>query len=211
MPPSTARPARCPRCGQPSDQRSAPGYCALHDAVWRQDRQAAVAWAHWALTARNVVILDTETTGLDETAEVLEIALLSTRGEVLLDTRVKPASPIPAAATAVHGLDAAAVADAPSFRAVYPQLAALLRKRFVVVYNAAYDRRLLEQTSGRYGLTAPRPAGWHCAMLEYARFSGMWNRFRDGYTWHKLEGGDHSALGDCRATRATLEWMAEDG
>lgn len=136
----------CPRCGHPVDEQSAPGYCGAHHAGWQQHRRGAVAWARWALVTRNVVVLDTETTGLDAQAEVLEIALLSTHGEVLFDSLIRPQGPIPVAATAVHQLDAATVAHAPTFREQYPRLAALLRKRFVLVYNAAFDRRILDQT-----------------------------------------------------------------
>ncbi|MDP9310326.1 MAG: hypothetical protein M3R24_05455 [Chloroflexota bacterium] len=46
-------------------------------------------------------------------------------------------------------------------------------------------------------------------MLEYARFTGVWNTAKNDYRWHKLQDGDHTALGDCRATLATIEWMAE--
>ncbi|MDP9312410.1 MAG: hypothetical protein M3R24_16260 [Chloroflexota bacterium] len=67
------------------------------------------------------------------------------------------------------------VAHSPTFRALYPRLVALLRKRFVVVYNAAFDRRILDQTSARYGVPTLRPAAWHCAMFEYAKFTGVWN------------------------------------
>lgn len=200
---------RCPRCRLLADQGSAPGYCTAHHTLWQHERRAVVAWAHWALATRNVVLLDTETTGLDNEAEVLELALLSTQGEVLFDTLIRPQGPIPAAATAVHQIDASAVAHAPTFGAVYPRLVALLRKRFVIVYNAAYDRRILDQTCARYGLPPVRPAAWHCAMLEYAKFTGVWNAAKQDYTWHKLQGGDHSALGDCRATLATIAWMAE--
>lgn len=101
------------------------------------------------------------------------------------------------------------MADAPSFIDLYGRLTALLRKRFVVVYNAAYDRRILEQTCASYNLPSLRPAGWHCAMLQYAKFTGVWNIAKRDYRWHKLQGGDHTALGDCRATLATIAWMAE--
>lgn len=42
----------------------------------------------WALTTRNVVFPDTATTRLDDQAEVLVITLLSTKDEVLVDSRI---------------------------------------------------------------------------------------------------------------------------
>ncbi len=199
----------CPRCTEPADTASLQGYCATHHAVWQRDRWAAVAWARWLLRASNVVLHDTETTGLDQTAEVVEIALLTPRGEVLFDSLIRPIGPIPAVATAIHHLDDAAVGHAPTWAELFPRIAALLHRRIVVVYNAAYDRRILEQTSALAGVPSLRPAGWHCAMLEYARFAGVWNTAKDDYKWHKLQDGDHTALGDCLATLATIEWMAE--
>ncbi len=80
----------CPRCRLPADERSAPDYCAAHHAEWQQQRRGAVAWARWAVATRNVAVLDTETTGLDDQAEVLEIALLSTQGEMLFDSLIRP-------------------------------------------------------------------------------------------------------------------------
>lgn len=201
---------RCPRCGQIAYGASAPGYCADHHIEWQQQRRSAIAWARWALATRNACILDTETTGLGDDAEVVEVAVQSTRGEILFESLVRPRKPIPLAATAVHHLDDAAVADAPFYLDLYGRLTAVLRKRFVIVYNAAYDRRILEQTGVGYNLPSLRPAAWHCAMLQYAKFTGVWNRDKGDYKWHKLQSGDHTALGDCRATLETIRWMAEE-
>ena len=55
--------------------------------------------------------------------------------------------------------------------------------------------------SGRY-----LPA-WECAMGWYSQYVGEPGK-RGGYRNQKLPGGDHSALGDCRATLAVIETMA---
>ena len=45
-------------------------------------------------------------------------------------------------------------------------------------------------------------------MLEYAKFVGEWNNYHGNYRWQKLEGGDHSAAGDCLATLEVIRTMA---
>lgn len=203
--------AACPRCQQLATLDSAQGYCALHHALWQLERARAVAWARWVLASPHVRILDTETTGLDGTAEVVELSVVSAQGTILFDSLIRPQAPIPAAATAIHSLDDRAVAHAPTLAQVYERLVALLAGQIVVVYNAAFDRRVLQQSGARWRLPALRPVAWHCAMQEYARFSGAWNAEKGAYRWHKLEGGDHTALGDCWATWALIRAMAEEG
>ncbi len=113
-------------------------------------------------------------------------------------------------ASARRRLHPLSIPHVPTFHAVYPRLFALLGKRFVVVYNAAFDRRILDQTCARYGVPALGPSAWHCPMLAYAKFTGVWNAAKPDYTWHKLQGDDHSALGDCRATLAAIAWIANE-
>ena len=74
------------------------------------------------LLALDAVVIDTETTGLDaRKARIVEIALVRDRRRAARCRRRLPASgpargePIPAQATRIHGIDAAAVADAPPF------------------------------------------------------------------------------------------------
>ena len=50
------------------------------------------------------LFLDTETTGLDNTAEALEIGLTDAAGQVVFETRLKPTVAIGAPAAAVHGI-----------------------------------------------------------------------------------------------------------
>lgn len=50
------------------------------------------------------LFLDTETTGLDNTAEALEIGLTDASGQVVFETRLKPTVTIGAQAAAVHGI-----------------------------------------------------------------------------------------------------------
>lgn len=62
----------------------------------------------------NALILDTETTGLGddaEVAEVVELAVIDCAGAVLLDTLVRPSGRVPAEAAAIYGITDAMLAD----------------------------------------------------------------------------------------------------
>ncbi len=202
----------CIRCGCRTNGCTSRGYCTGCHGLWLADRLAAIAWARAGIRRwyeqRDWVILDTETTGLDSTAQVVEIAVLAPSGAVLLDSLVQPTGPIPADATRIHQITDQMVARAPTFRELYPGLARLLRGRTVAVYNASYDQRIIQHELQRARLPSLGLLEWTCAMHEQARFAGEWNPSFNSYRWPRLAGGDHSALGDCRATLSLLKNMA---
>jgi DNA polymerase-3 subunit epsilon len=175
-----------------------------------QDRTTATAWARGVLADPQTVILDTETTGLDYRAQVVQIAVIDTAGAVLLNTLVRPTEPIPPAASRIHGIVDQMVAGAPAWPEILPFLRPVLHGRRVVIYNAAYDKRILRQSCQAHGLDSLGlfPVAYECAMEWYAQWYGEWNSYWQSYRWQPLAGGDHSALGDCRACLAALQRMA---
>ena len=56
------------------------------------------------LNRQDVLILDTETTGLGKAAEVVEIAIVDTTGATRLNTVVMPVGRINSEASDIHGL-----------------------------------------------------------------------------------------------------------
>lgn len=180
-----------------------------------KDRAAAAQWARALLAKPDMAILDTETTGLGGDDEVLQVAVLDRDGRVLMATLLKPTGPIPPEATAIHGIGDDLVWWAPAFPEVRDRLEALLKHRSVVVYNAAYDRRLLAQTAVRHQVPELDASGWDCAMLQFAAFVGEWNDYRRGYRWQKLPPlpgvPSHDAAADCLACLAVLRRMASGG
>lgn len=63
-----------------------------------------------------LVWLDTETTGVDiEYARIVQLAILDTNGDALFESLLKPDIPIPPEVSAIHGIYAADVEDAPTF------------------------------------------------------------------------------------------------
>ena len=180
--------------------------------ISEEDRQQAVEWARALLSRTDWVILDTETTGLSPQDEIIQIAILSSDGTPLFNSLIRPSRLIPASATAIHGITDDDVVDAPCYKEIAGQIESIVAEKTIVIYNADYDQRLLQQTHKRY-FRQPlyiKRSQIECAMLMYSAWKGeLWP---DGnYKWQKLPGGDHTALGDCRATLKIIQEMAEDG
>ncbi|PDW01418.1 3'-5' exonuclease [Candidatus Chloroploca asiatica] len=171
-----------------------------------RDRQKCQEWARETMAMPNAVILDTETTGLDCHAEIVQIAIIDLKGGVLLDTLIRPSQPIPSAATAIHGITDDMVKDAPRLLDILPLLRSLLDHHTVLIYNAEYDSRILSQSG------VPNLAGWPttfvCVMQWYSMYVGDFSEYYGDYKRQRLPGGDHTAMGDCRATLAVLKRMA---
>ena len=171
-----------------------------------------VDWAVSVLARDDLVILDTETTGLDVSDDPVQIAVIDRNGATLFNSLIKPRDParLLEGAARVNGIYPQDVENAPSFPAIYPALAAALRGCFVVVYNADYDLPLLAETCEYHSLPHLPYAGADCAMLAASQWFGWWSYYWQGYQWQPLPGGDHTALGDCLATLEVLRAMKAD-
>ncbi len=168
----------------------------------------AQVWAAGVLANKeDYVILDTETTGL-QNAEFVQVSIIDLDGGVLLNTLAKPTCPIEPGAQNVHGISMEQLVAAPTYVDLYPQLEKTVNGRTILAYNAAFDRGILENTARNHGAPLLKPEGWECVMLKYAEYYGEWNEYYESFRWQKLKGGDHSALGDCRATLDILKQMA---
>jgi DNA polymerase-3 subunit epsilon len=173
------------------------------------DREKAAFWARSLLERLDWVILDTETTGISHHDEIVQIAVLAPDGEVLLDTLVSPTRSIPLEATFIHGITDSDVENAPLFPEIFDRLKEVIAGKTVVIYNATFDVRLIRQTLAKYDMpfSGLEDEQAECAMLQYSAWQGeLWPD--GGYKWQKLRGGDHTALGDCRATLAVIKRMA---
>jgi DNA polymerase-3 subunit epsilon len=116
------------------------------------------------LLDQDPLFLDTETTGLDYQAEVIEIAVLDRHGHILLESLARPVCSVPPATTAIHGLTDTDLVDAPGWPSLAESLPRLLAGRLVIAHNASFDERLLEQTCRRHHLVAPAVFRWACSL-----------------------------------------------
>ena len=163
----------------------------------------ARVWARELLGSNDALILDSETTGLGSSAEIIELGVIDMQGRVVFDRRLRPVGGIDPRAAAVHGITLSLLAGTPTLCDLHADLVALLVRRRVVIYNAAFDQRMLMQSCRAWGL-AEISMQTYCVMVQYAAFL-------ERKRWVGLEGGDHSAVGDCRAVLALLQQMAGIG
>jgi DNA polymerase-3 subunit epsilon len=149
------------------------------------------------------IALDTETNGLDKTAEVIELGMVkfsySRDGHVLrvldaFDQLQAPSAPIPAEVERLTGISNAMVAgcaiDAVAV-AAFIEGAAL-----VVAHNAQFDRPLCERFWPKF-----RATPWACSMREISwRAQGFESaRLGDLLASQGLFHAGHRAEDDCRA------------
>lgn len=94
------------------------------------------------------LFLDTETTGSGPEDAVIEIGVVTARGETLVDTLVAPLAPVTEGARRVHGIAEQDLEGAPSFAALADRLGrAVARAGSVWAFSARYDKRMLVQTA----------------------------------------------------------------
>lgn len=160
------------------------------------------------------VILDTETTGLADTDQIIEIAVVSGTGEVLLNTRVKPTVAINPHAQAVHGISISDLKDAPSWREIHDKFCKLIAGKRVVAFNADFDIRMIQQSSAAFGLSVDLP-NTSCAMeLAAHKYGGNYYgsislRNAVAEAGISFQGEAHTALGDTLTTLALIQKIAE--
>ena len=121
------------------------------------------------------IILDTETTGLGHLDQLVEIACVDADGTVLLDTMIRPGTPIKAEAQRVHGITEEMVSDAPTMQVVAPLLRRTIDGRPVAAYNLPFDVKMIQQSLWANGQLAP-PAGMTsadslCIMRLYSGYA----------------------------------------
>lgn len=186
------------------------------------EKEIAAEWAKTLLQRNKWCILDTETTGLDTHAEICEIAVIAPDIPHGWRTYVRPLGGISRNASRIHGIEDRDVQDASTFDQVFLQLMRRVGNKDLVIYNSEFDLQFIKQSLKPHGIQLAFPnsdrrkcriftngGSIHDAMLWYSQWVGEWNDYFGNYKWQKLPGGDHSALGDCKATLEIIKQMAQ--
>jgi len=141
-----------------------------------------------SLLARNCVFFDTETTGLEWDAEIIEICAIDSFGKTLIDTLINPVQKLPRKITEITGITDAMLVNAPAMIAVWEKLRAVLNTRHLVAYNAGFDVRMLHQSAAQYK-QIKRAFISFISATDAMQLVSLWFAEKDvrgGYKWFKL-------------------------
>ena len=168
----------------------------------------------------NTLFLDTETTGVTDSDEILSIALVDAYENVLLDRYVTPtrvrAWP---KAQAVNHISPEFIFSGgfPTLEELAPQILDIVRGKEVVAYGMTFDAQMLEAN----GIDLRLNASVHCCMNRFA----IWNNQPSFKPYHVTgfkpvslqvaantvdygwQGKPHTALADALACRFIWYWL----
>jgi DNA polymerase-3 subunit epsilon len=175
----------------------------------------AVEWAQERLADPNTVIIDLESTGLlhqDPDTEIVQIAIIDTKGRQLLSMLLKPAQPMTETVIGIHHISNEQVVNQPLFPQVARIIAFVLKDKHVISWNMDFDWKLLIHMLKKYEIPLPQIAGASCAMDKYSEWSGEWNVKKESFKWQRLPNflgeESHDAYNDCRNALRAMQKMA---
>ena len=170
--------------------------------------RSIVFGANGQSTTENIVVFDTETTGLNcETEEIIEIgAVKITNGEITdrFSAFVNPGKPIPPKITRLTGIDDSMVADSDTIDVILPKFLEFCGDAVLAAHNAGFDMGFVKAAAKRLDIKDYSPT--YIDTVELAR------AFLPELPKHKLDfvakelnislEGHHRAVNDAETTAA---------
>ena len=155
-----------------------------------------------------VVVLDTETTGLNVRSDrIVSVGAVRVHGSRVfhsanMDRLVNPGLAIPARSTAIHGITNQMVSGAPPFGEIAEEIEEFVQDTVVVGHNIRFDLTMLKREAERVGQPWSAPRSLDTSLLVIAlepntedlNLESVAERFGVEIQ------GRHTALGDCLVT-----------
>lgn len=174
------------------------------------DQFKAVAWAKELLNSDDWVILDTESTGKTaSSAHIIQVAVLSPRGELLFNSFVRPGKGVRTQNFVLEdmGVTRDQLKDAPLLEDVILALIPVVGKKRVVSYSADWREELFHWNCHRLAIEKPRWQ-WVDAMRPYSHYVGEFWKSKGDYKFQALPSLGHESAMNCRETLALINRLA---
>lgn len=187
----------------------------IEQAKARQERAKEIAEK---LLSGEYVFLDTETTGVTNNDEVINMAFINKDEVMEYNELYRPMIRVSPEALAVSGITDEQLATQKTFREKWSDFVRILNGRKLAIFNENFDERMIRVTCEKHGIPKSevdeifRDAV--CTMLLYSDFSDL-------KVWIKMEEAchaaginieqDHLADGDVLMMVKLVKYMAEEG
>ena len=138
------------------------------------------------------LIIDIETTGLSYGYdEIIDLAVLNTDGDVLINTRVKPGVRISNGAFEAHRISENDLIDAPGLKELEPILTDILEDKVLVFYGD-FHRYMFQHNLSKYNINI----NYKCRILEAIQSLAENVEYEENRL--RLRNVRRNALSDCR-------------
>lgn len=156
------------------------------------------------------VILDTETTGLEEYDQVIELSIIDLAGITLFDSKFNPTIKVSKGAENIHGLSNEILSSESIWIDKWEEIKAILKDKTVLIYNSSFDCRLIKQTCRAFDVEYTQ-LNTECIMKLYSEYID-YNRWVSLENAYGVEVGDivqsHRALSDCHMVLELIKSIA---
>jgi len=125
----------------------------------------------------------------DNTAEVIEIAIINWRGETILNSFVKPINEIPLDQINSYQFSISEVNNAPTWREIWPTVYRILQGKTVGIFDARFNFRAIKKSCEQNNIEWNEPvAKPFCIMRLYAAMNRRLKKFLpESTSWFSLE------------------------
>lgn len=171
-----------------------------------------------SLNNNQIIVFDTETTGLGRDDEVLQISAVDGAGHLVINEYLKPMHKTSwPEAQEIHGIAPQTVAYAPTIAEIVPKLDRIFSSAsLIIAYNIEFDDRMLRQSGYSIRHTAPTTP---CidVMLDYAAIvkeprgdEYKWQTLKNCADHYQIAFSAHDSSEDARATALCFQRMLHD-
>lgn len=162
---------------------------------------------------RIVVYLDSETTGLLWSDQIIELGIVAHDGTVLFEQRFRPTVDIQPAAFDKHGISYETLSNCPTWPEKIKEIQDIMTGKTVIIFNDDFDIGMIRSTCDAFNLDYQwlESIPTYCAMKASAKVFGATNRYGTislqnaadcaGVEW---SGNSHSSIPDCLAMRDVM-------
>ncbi|QIR16658.1 3'-5' exonuclease [Shewanella aestuarii] len=170
----------------------------------------------WTEMFDDVLIIDTETTGLNHNAQVIELGIIDAKGNVLYQQRFKPTVAIEDGAIRIHHIKDADLENEPTWKECIDEIKAITADKIIWAYNCDFDAEKMSNTCLAFDEDDfwLEQLDWYDAMVIAAqhfldkRRMSLSQAVKMSRLKYKAA---HTAIGDCQMTLDVLKHIAGMG